>query len=95
MEEINNGNAVVAETTEALDAMQHSVEEITEMIIETGDLAEQQAQSMDEIDKGIEQISNVVQNNSATAQESSAVSVELSEQSESLNKLIGQFTING
>ena len=95
MDEIGNGNAVVAETTEALDAMQHSVEEITEMIIETGDLAGQQAQSMEEIDKGIEQISNVVQNNSATAQESSAVSVELSEQSESLNKLIGQFTING
>ncbi len=95
MDEINNGNAVVAETTEALDAMQHSVEEITDMIIETGDLAGQQAQSMDEIDKGIEMISNVVQSNSATAQESSAVSIELSEQSESLNNLIGQFTING
>ncbi len=95
MDEISNGNSVVAETTEALDAMQHSVEEITEMIIETGDLAEQQAQSMDEIDKGIEMISSVVQNNSATAEESSAVSQELSEQSESLNNLIGQFTING
>ncbi len=95
MDEISNGNNVVAETTEALDEMQHSVQEITEMIIETGDLAEQQAQSMDEIDKGIEMISNVVQSNSATAQESSAVSIELSEQSESLNNLIGQFTING
>ena len=95
MDEINNGNNVVSETTEALDAMQHSVEEITDMIIETGDLAAQQAQSMEEIDKGIEMISNVVQSNSATAQESSAVSVELSEQSENLNNLIGQFTING
>ena len=85
----------MAETTEALDAMRNSVEEITQMIVETGDLAEQQAQSMDEIDRGIEMISNVVQNNSATAQESSAVSLELSEQSESLNNLIGQFTING
>ncbi|MBE5840840.1 MAG: HAMP domain-containing protein [Butyrivibrio sp.] len=94
MEEIKNGNSVVAETTEALDAMQHSVEEITDMIIKTGDLAEEQAQSMDEIDKGIEMISNVVQNNSATAEESSAVSQELSEQSASLNSLISQFTIN-
>ena len=75
--------------------MRASVEEITEMIIETGDLAGQQAQSMEEIDKGIEMISNVVQSNSATAQESSAVSIELSEQSASLNQLIGQFTING
>ncbi|WP_022769466.1 MULTISPECIES: methyl-accepting chemotaxis protein [unclassified Butyrivibrio] len=95
MDEISNGNSVVAETTEALDAMRNSVEEITQMIVETGDLAEQQAQSMDEIDRGIEMISNVVQSNSATAEESSAVSLELSEQSESLNNLIGQFTING
>ena len=94
MDEIGNGNAVVAETTQALDAMQKSVEEITEMIIQTGDLAKHQAQSMDEIDRGIEMISSVVQNNSATAEESSAVSQELSEQSESLNNLIGQFTIN-
>ena len=42
----------------------------------------------------IEMIANVVQNNSATAEESSAVSTELSEQSESLNRLISQFTIN-
>lgn len=95
MDEINNGNSVVAETTEALDAMQQSVEEITDMISQTGALAEEQASSMDEIDRGIEMISNVVQNNSATAEESSAVSQELSEQSESLNNLISQFTING
>ncbi|MBQ9588856.1 MAG: methyl-accepting chemotaxis protein [Butyrivibrio sp.] len=94
MDEINNGNNVVSETTGALDAMQKSVEEITEMISQTGSLAELQAQSMDEIDKGIEMISNVVQNNSATAEESSAVSQELSQQSESLNNLIGQFIIN-
>ncbi len=94
MDEINNGNSVVAETTDALDAMQKSVEEITDMITQTGDLAAEQAQSMDEIDKGIEMISNVVQSNSATAEESSAVSIELSEQSESLNNLIGQFTIS-
>ena len=68
MEEIKNGNAVVAETTDALDAMQHSVEEITEMIKNTGNLAQAQAQSMEEIDKGIEMISGVVQKNSETAE---------------------------
>ncbi|WP_027208633.1 methyl-accepting chemotaxis protein [Butyrivibrio hungatei] len=94
MEEIKNGNAVVAETTDALDAMQHSVEEITEMIKNTGNLAQAQAQSMEEIDKGIEMISGVVQKNSETAEQSSEVSKELSIQSESLNDLIGKFTIS-
>ncbi|WP_026655514.1 methyl-accepting chemotaxis protein [Butyrivibrio sp. AE3003] len=95
MEEIKNGNAVVAETTDALDAMQHSVEEITDMIKNTGNLAQAQAQSMEEIDKGIEMISGVVQKNSETAEQSSEVSKELSIQSESLNDLIGKFTISG
>ena len=95
MEEIKNGNAVVAETTDALDAMQHSVEEITDMIKNTGNLAQAQAQSMEEIDKGIEMISGVVQKNSETAEQSSEVSKELSIQSESLNDLIGRFTISG
>ena len=94
MEEIKNGNAVVAETTDALDAMQHSVEEITDMIKNTGNLAQAQAQSMEEIDKGIEMISGVVQKNSETAEQSSEVSKELSIQSESLNDLIGKFTIS-
>jgi len=94
MEEIKNGNAVVGETTDALDAMQHSVEEITDMIKNTGNLAQTQAQSMEEIDKGIEMISGVVQKNSETAEQSSEVSRELSIQSESLNDLIGRFSIS-
>ncbi|MCR5101764.1 MAG: HAMP domain-containing methyl-accepting chemotaxis protein [Butyrivibrio sp.] len=94
MDEIKNGNAVVAETTEALDQVQTSVTEIVEMIRDTEEMASRQSQSMNEIDQGIEQISNVVQSNSATAQESSAVSQELSDQSDNLNDLIAQFNIS-
>ena len=83
----------LAETTEALGQMQASVEEITDMIIETGDMATQQATSMEEINDGIDQISTVVQSNSETAQESSNVSVTLTEQSEDLNRLIDQFKL--
>ncbi len=93
MEEIKNGNDVVAETTEALGQMQQSVEEITEMIIDTGEMASNQASSMEEINEGIDQISNVVQSNSETALESSNVSRELTEQSEDLNRLINQFKL--
>ena len=93
MEEIRNGNDVVAETTEALQQMQASVDEITGMIIETGEMAQQQASSMEEINDGIDQISTVVQSNSETAQESSNVSQSLTEQSEDLTRLISQFKL--
>lgn len=93
MDEIKNGNDVVTETMEALRVVQESVDGVAQMMEESGEMARQQVGSMIEIDKGIEQISNVVQSNSATAQESSAVSQQLSEESEGLNVLIEKFRI--
>ena len=49
---------------------------------------------MTELNQGIEQISNVVENNSATAEECSATSEELSAQAYTLDDLIGQFTLS-
>ncbi len=43
----------------------------------------------------MEQISAVIQTNSATAQQSAAASEELSSQSEMLKSLIGQFKLKG
>lgn len=91
LSEIQNGNDVVNETTEALTNMQNSVNEVVENMEASGKLAEDQVESMVEIDKGIDQISGVIQNNSATAEESSAVAQELTEQSAALSKLIAQF----
>ncbi len=42
---------------------------------------------------GIEQISSVVQTNSATAQESAAASQELSGQSQLMKSLVGRFRL--
>ncbi|MCI8453108.1 MAG: hypothetical protein HFE84_00615, partial [Lachnospiraceae bacterium] len=44
---------------------------------------------------GIDQISSVVQTNSATAQESAAASEELSSQSQLMKKLVGRFKLKG
>ena len=46
------------------------------------------------MNQGIEQISNVVENNSATAEECSATSEELSAQAYTLDDLIGHFTLS-
>lgn len=93
LEEIAKGNSVVHETQEAMTNAQKSVDDVVAIIQETGDIASRQAESMKEISGGIEQISNVIQDNTATAQESSAVSAELSEQSDSLTELISRFQI--
>lgn len=95
LDEINAGTAVVTETQSAFEKVRDSVDEVVSLIQETGDIAAKQERSMNEISGGIEQISNVIQDNTATAQQSSAVSNELSEQSNSLNELLGQFIVKG
>ena len=55
--------------------------------------AEQQAESISEVTQGVDQISSVVQTNSATAEESAAASEELSGQAQILKRLVGRFTL--
>ncbi|MCD7992103.1 MAG: methyl-accepting chemotaxis protein, partial [Clostridia bacterium] len=51
------------------------------------------ASSISQVTQGIDQISNVVQTNSATAEESAAASEELSGQAQILKGLISQFKL--
>ncbi|SEF41965.1 methyl-accepting chemotaxis protein [Lachnospira multipara] len=93
MNEIKTGNAAVEETTLALKKVQESVSAVAEMMKASKDRANAQASSMKEINIGIEQISNVVNVNSATAVQASQVSGDLSAQSQGLNALIDEFNI--
>ena len=89
--EVQSGNEIVEATSASLNQVVSSIEKMRDIIQKTTALSVEQAHSMEAIDKGIVQISAVVQNTSATAQESSATSEELTAQAEALNGLVGQF----
>ncbi len=89
--EVQSGNEIVEATSASLNQVVSSIEKMRDIIQKTTSLSVEQAHSMEAIDKGIVQISAVVQNTSATAQESSATSEELTAQAEALNGLVGQF----
>lgn len=55
--------------------------------------SESQSEAISQIRDGIEQISNVVQTNSATAEESASISQELNGQAEILRNLVGRFKL--
>lgn len=57
------------------------------------DVAKTQANAMDQAEQGVNQISEVVQSNSASAEETSATSQELSAQATSLDELVGKFIL--
>ena len=55
----------------------------------------EQATAVAQINEGLEQVSKVVQSNSATAEESAAASEELSSQSELLKDMVSKFNLKG
>ena len=69
------------------------VEEVASIISQIADASGNQAEAIAQITLGIDQISNVVQTNSATAEESAAASQELSNQSQLMKDLVGTFRL--
>lgn len=93
LEEIEKGNAITERTEEALNQVVHGIEFLSDTSKHASDASFTQVNTMEEVEKGIEQISSVVQSNSAAAQETSATGQELAAQATNLKELIGQFIL--
>ena len=66
---------------------------LTNSINELSSIADRQKDSLAEVEKGLDQISNVVNDNSAMSEESAASSEELSAQAATLNEMIEFFHV--
>lgn len=93
IQEINYGNEITAKTTSAIEAVITGITTLAESTKEISVLANSQADAMKQLELGVEQISEVIQSNSAAAEETSATSQELSAQSEALESLVGEFVL--
>ena len=93
LNEIEKGNAVVDDVVKSLGQAVEKVEEVNGMIQKTAGNAVEQMQSMNQIRKGVEEMSQGIQDNSAMAEETSATSEELAAQVVTLNELVGKFEL--
>ena len=93
LEEITVGNDIAQRTMEAIADVLESMEQFAMMAASSADASKTQAMMLSEVHTGIEQITSVVENNSASAQETSAVSEELSAQAESLKAMVEAFEL--
>ncbi|MCI8528360.1 MAG: HAMP domain-containing protein [Lachnospiraceae bacterium] len=93
--EIENGNVLMQKATQAIGSVIRGINVLAESTNEISTLSISQADTMKQLEVGVEQISEVIQNNSAAAEQSSATSEELSAQSETLEELVGQFKLKG
>lgn len=90
---VEKGNKLAGDTTESLNKVKDNAKEMTENIQNITNASEEQAIHVQEITEGINQISTVVQSNSATAEESAAASEELSTQAERMDNMFKTFTL--
>lgn len=92
---VSEGNQIAAETQESLEKVVSSTGEITTNMATITEANNIQAEGLSQVTLGIDQISSVIQTNSATAEESAAASEELFSQSSLLKSLVGRFRLKG
>lgn len=90
---IREGTEMADRAAASLEKLVKSSRQMNAKILEIAEYSGQQSNSVSEIAQGLEQISSVVQNNSATAAESAATSAKLSDQSKAMDTLLKQFTL--
>ena len=93
MQAIENGTQIADDTAQSLIQAVNDVNEMAGIIEQISEASSDQADSIAQLTVGIDQISNVVQTNSATAEESAAASEELSSQSQLMKSLVGRFQL--
>ena len=94
MEEIRKGNAIAGSAMESLKESVLAIDHVNKMIQETAENAVVQAENMNQLRMGIEEMAHGIQDNSAASQETSATSEELASQAEMLNQMVQKFELN-
>lgn len=90
---VENGTNIVDRTASAISETVDSTKSAVTYVDKISTAAVSQAEAVTQVTMGMDQISSVVQTNSATAQESAAASEELSSQSQLLKSLVAHFKL--
>lgn len=93
LNEIEEGNQVAQKAADSMEAVVQGINDISDTSKMLSENSNQQIAALREAEKGVEQISEVVQSNSAASEECSATSEELSAQAEAMNEMTAQFVL--
>ncbi len=92
---VSEGNQLAEETQSSLIKVVESAQQIESNMQKITEASDMQAEGIQQVTLGIDQISSVIQTNSATAEQSAAASEELFSQSNLLNNLVERFHLKG
>lgn len=91
--EIQRGNSVTITTAEAFNEIISDMDSFAEMAENTMEKANAQAESLEQVGQGIEQLSDVVQSTASSSEENTAISVNLSESADKMHDRINRFKL--
>ena len=90
---VKSGSHIVEETAEALKSSVDVTNQTIKLINDIWAASAEQAAMIEQVNTGVDQISSVVQTNSATAEQSAASSEELNSQATALQDLTSKFVL--
>ena len=91
--EIENGNTITRTTADAFNQIIADMESFAEIAQNTMEKANSQAESLEQIGQGIEQLSSVVQGNAASSEENTAISINLAEGAAKMHDRVNIFKL--
>ena len=91
--EIEKGNTITRTTADAFNQIIADMESFAEIAENTMEKANSQAESLEQIGQGIEQLSSVVQDNAASSEENSAISINLAEGATKMHDRVNIFKL--
>ena len=91
--EIEKGNTITRTTADAFNQIITDMESFAELAENTMEKANSQAESLEQIGQGIEQLSGVVQGNAASSEENTAISINLPEGAAKMRDRVNIFKL--
>ncbi len=93
IEAVDRGMGISTETADLLAGVVGAMDDMAKLVAQISDASAEESISINQVVQGLDQVSTVVQSNSATAEESAAVSHELANHANNLQKMVENFKL--
>lgn len=92
-EAVNNGSEIANQTAESLNTVVVNINNIVANVDDISKNSQSQAQAINQVNSGVEELAAVTQSNSSASEESAAAAEELASQATTMKQLTGRFTL--
>lgn len=94
IEKVNVGRTIANKTAEVLGAIVGNVADVADIVEGIAKASNEQKLAIDQINQGVNQVSQVVQSNSATSEEAASASQQLSAQADRMRERVRHFKLS-